>query len=186
MRGGAFKPRTSPYSFQGLGEEGLRYLSEAREQTGLPIITEVMSPEQIEQVADYSDILQVGARNTQNYSLLKALGQQYRQVTAIDNMHTHLTYLFDQRKKFGIHLWCAACKIQRFNTFLLYKIKHICDCFCSHDLFASRPRIDVTVQTLLVAAVTEIDLQCLQQGAANRGKVGRLQLVQCVQHQTPQ
>ena len=75
LRGGAFKPRSSPYSFQGLGEEGLRYLAEAREQTGLPIITEVMSPDDVELVGDYADILQVGARNTQNYSLLKALGK---------------------------------------------------------------------------------------------------------------
>lgn len=75
LRGGAFKPRSSPYSFQGLGEEGLRYLAEAREQTGLPIITEVMSTDDIELVGDYTDIFQVGARNTQNYSLLKALGK---------------------------------------------------------------------------------------------------------------
>lgn len=75
LRGGAFKPRSSPYSFQGLGEEGLRYLAEAREQTGLPIITEVMSTDDIELIGDYTDIFQVGARNTQNYSLLKALGK---------------------------------------------------------------------------------------------------------------
>ena len=80
LRGGAFKPRSSPYSFQGLGEEGLRYLAEAREQTGLPVITEVMTPEDIEIVCDYADILQVGARNTQNYSLLKALGKQSKPV----------------------------------------------------------------------------------------------------------
>jgi 3-deoxy-7-phosphoheptulonate synthase len=75
LRGGAFKPRSSPYSFQGMGEEGLRYLAEAREQTGLPVITEVMSTDEIELVGDYTDIFQVGARNTQNYSLLKALGK---------------------------------------------------------------------------------------------------------------
>jgi 3-deoxy-7-phosphoheptulonate synthase len=75
LRGGAFKPRSSPYSFQGMGEEGLRYLAEAREQTGLPIVTEVMSTDEIDLIAEYSDILQVGARNTQNYSLLKALGK---------------------------------------------------------------------------------------------------------------
>jgi 3-deoxy-7-phosphoheptulonate synthase len=80
LRGGAFKPRSSPYSFQGLGEEGLRYLAEAREQTGLPIITEVMTPEDIEVIGEYSDILQVGARNTQNYSLLRALGKQSKPV----------------------------------------------------------------------------------------------------------
>lgn len=80
LRGGAYKPRSSPYNFQGLGEEGLRYLAEAREQTGLPIVTEVMSPEDISLVGDYADILQVGARNTQNYSLLKALGKQDKPV----------------------------------------------------------------------------------------------------------
>jgi len=75
LRGGAFKPRSSPYSFQGLGEAGLRFLAEAREATGLPIITEVMSTDDIELVGEYTDIFQVGARNTQNYSLLKALGK---------------------------------------------------------------------------------------------------------------
>ncbi len=80
LRGGAFKPRSSPYSFQGLGEEGLIYLAEAREETGLSIITEVMSPEDIELVAAYTDIFQVGARNTQNYPLLKALGKAQKPV----------------------------------------------------------------------------------------------------------
>jgi len=75
LRGGAFKPRTSPYSFQGLGEEGLQYLAEAREQTGLPIVTEVMAPEQVELVASYADVMQIGARNMQNYSLLHAAGE---------------------------------------------------------------------------------------------------------------
>jgi len=80
LRGGAFKPRSSPYSFQGLGEEGLKFLAEAREQTGLPVITEVMSPEDVTLVGEYTDIFQVGARNTQNYSLLKALGKQRKPV----------------------------------------------------------------------------------------------------------
>jgi 3-deoxy-7-phosphoheptulonate synthase len=80
LRGGAYKPRSSPYSFQGLGEAGLRYLAEAREQTGLPVITEVMGTEDIEIVGEYTDIFQVGARNTQNYSLLKALGKQSKPV----------------------------------------------------------------------------------------------------------
>lgn len=75
LRGGAYKPRTSPYSFQGLGEEGLRYLAEAREETGLPVITEVMDPATVPLVAEYADILQVGSRNMQNYSLLNAIGQ---------------------------------------------------------------------------------------------------------------
>jgi 3-deoxy-7-phosphoheptulonate synthase len=80
LRGGAYKPRSSPYSFQGLGEEGLRYLAEAREVTGLPVITEVMSPDEVELVGEYADVFQVGARNTQNYSLLKALGKQTKPV----------------------------------------------------------------------------------------------------------
>lgn len=75
LRGGAFKPRSSPYSFQGMGEKGLAYLAEAREETGLAIITEVMSSEDIALVEQYTDIFQVGARNTQNYPLLKALGK---------------------------------------------------------------------------------------------------------------
>ena len=80
LRGGAFKPRSSPYSFQGLGEEGLKYLAEAREQTGLPIITEVMSSEDIELVGEYTDIFQIGARNNQNYPLLKAVGKTSKPV----------------------------------------------------------------------------------------------------------
>ncbi len=75
LRGGAFKPRTSPYSFQGLGEEGLKLLAEARRETGLPVVTEVMDPAEVDLVARYADVLQVGARNMQNYRLLTALGQ---------------------------------------------------------------------------------------------------------------
>jgi 3-deoxy-7-phosphoheptulonate synthase len=75
LRGGAFKPRTSPYSFQGLGEEGLHYLAEAREETGLSIVTEVMAPEQVALVAQYADVLQIGTRNMQNYALLHAVGE---------------------------------------------------------------------------------------------------------------
>jgi len=80
LRGGAFKPRTSPYSFQGLGEEGLKYLAEAREITGLPVISEVMTIEAIDMVAEYVDILQIGARNMQNYGLLQAVGKAKRPV----------------------------------------------------------------------------------------------------------
>ncbi len=80
LRGGAFKPRSSPYSFQGLGEEGLRYLAEAREIYGMPIITEVMAPEEVPLVASYADILQIGARNMQNYRLLQAVGRQEKPV----------------------------------------------------------------------------------------------------------
>jgi 3-deoxy-7-phosphoheptulonate synthase len=75
LRGGAFKPRTSPYSFQGLKEKGLQLLAEARAQTGLAVVTEVMAPEQVELVATYADVLQVGARNMQNYPLLEAVGE---------------------------------------------------------------------------------------------------------------
>ncbi|MGH2536009.1 MAG: 3-deoxy-7-phosphoheptulonate synthase [Candidatus Promineifilaceae bacterium] len=80
LRGGAFKPRSSPYSFQGLGEEGLRYLAEAREQTGLPVITEVMEPALVPLVCEYADVLQVGARNMQNYALLHAVGKSQHPV----------------------------------------------------------------------------------------------------------
>ena len=80
LRGGAFKPRTSPYSFQGLGVEALRYLAEARERTGLPVITEAMEPAQVDIVAEFADILQIGARNMQNYSLLNAAGRVARPV----------------------------------------------------------------------------------------------------------
>lgn len=75
LRGGAFKPRTSPYSFQGMEEEGLRLLAKAREVTGLPVVTEVINPETAELVAEYADILQIGARNAQNFALLKKVGQ---------------------------------------------------------------------------------------------------------------
>jgi 3-deoxy-7-phosphoheptulonate synthase len=80
LRGGAFKPRTSPYAFQGLGIEALRYLLEARDRTGLPTITEVMEPNQVDIVAEYADILQIGTRNMQNYSLLNAVGRVARPV----------------------------------------------------------------------------------------------------------
>jgi 3-deoxy-7-phosphoheptulonate synthase len=75
LRGGAFKPRTSPYSFQGLKEKGLQLLAEARDATGLAVVTEVMAKEQVELVAQYADVLQVGARNMQNYPLLEAVGE---------------------------------------------------------------------------------------------------------------
>ena len=75
LRGGVFKPRTSPYAFQGLGEEGLDYLAEAREQTGLPIVAEIMSQTQLDLMAKRVDVLQVGARNMQNFNLLRAIGE---------------------------------------------------------------------------------------------------------------
>lgn len=75
LRGGAFKPRTSPYSFQGMKEEGLRILAAAREETGLAVVTEVIASEDIPLVASYADVLQIGARNMQNYRLLEAVGE---------------------------------------------------------------------------------------------------------------
>jgi len=75
LRGGAFKPRTSPYSFQGLGEDGLRYLAQARAATGLPIITEIMDTRDLERVEQYADCLQIGSRNMQNFALLKEVGR---------------------------------------------------------------------------------------------------------------
>lgn len=80
LRGGAFKPRTSPYSFQGLGEEGLKILAKAREKTGLPVITEVMDTHEVDLVCKYADVLQIGTRNMQNYALLKKVGTTGRPV----------------------------------------------------------------------------------------------------------
>jgi 3-deoxy-7-phosphoheptulonate synthase len=80
LRGGAFKPRTSPYAFQGLGRQGLEILAEARKQTGLPVITEVMTVEDVPLVAEFADILQIGARNSQTFNLLDAAGRQPKPV----------------------------------------------------------------------------------------------------------
>ncbi len=80
LRGGAYKPRTSPYAFQGLGEEGLKYLAEAREKTGLPIITEIMDPRDLDSIVEYSDIIQIGARNMQNFRLLLEVGSAQKPV----------------------------------------------------------------------------------------------------------
>src|SRR4051812_22050933 len=80
LRGGAFKPRTSPYGFQGLKEEGLKILAEARAKTGLPIVTEVMDTRDVDLVARYADVLQIGARNMQNFALLEAVGAQPKAV----------------------------------------------------------------------------------------------------------
>ena len=80
LRGGAFKPRTSPYAFQGLGVEGLRLLAEAREATGMPVVTEVMEPDQVDIVSEYADMLQVGSRNMANFSLLRRVGASHRPV----------------------------------------------------------------------------------------------------------
>ena len=80
LRGGAFKPRSSPYSFQGLGQQALEILAEARAVMGLPVISEVMTPSDVETMSQYVDILQVGARNMQNYSLLQEVGRSHRPV----------------------------------------------------------------------------------------------------------
>ncbi|NVL89582.1 MAG: 3-deoxy-7-phosphoheptulonate synthase [Desulfobacterales bacterium] len=93
LRGGAFKPRTSPYSFQGLGEEGLKILARTREKTGLPIVTEVMSSSDVELVESYADVLQVGARNVQNFVLLKKVGLAKKPVLLKRGMMTTLEEL---------------------------------------------------------------------------------------------
>ncbi|MEZ6057490.1 MAG: 3-deoxy-7-phosphoheptulonate synthase [Planctomycetaceae bacterium] len=80
LRGGAFKPRTSPHAFQGMKEEGLKLLAAAREETGLAVVTEVMAPEHVDMVASYADVLQIGARNMQNYYLLSAVGETRKPV----------------------------------------------------------------------------------------------------------
>ena len=80
LRGGAFKPRTSPYAFQGLGEEGLKYLSEAKDETGLLVVTELMDARQLDMVEKYADIIQIGARNMQNFELLKEVGKSKKPV----------------------------------------------------------------------------------------------------------
>jgi 3-deoxy-7-phosphoheptulonate synthase len=88
LRGGAFKPRTSPYTFQGMEEDGLKLLAKAKEITGLPIVTEVMESSQVDMVAEYADMLQVGARNVQNFSLLKRLGKVKRPILLKRGMMT--------------------------------------------------------------------------------------------------
>jgi 3-deoxy-7-phosphoheptulonate synthase len=93
LRGGAFKPRTSPYSFQGMEEEGLKLLAKAREKTGLPVVTEVMDPAHVDLVEAYADVLQVGARNVQNFSLLKKVGQLRKPVLLKRGMMTTIEEL---------------------------------------------------------------------------------------------
>jgi len=93
LRGGAYKPRSSPYSFQGLGVEGLKLLSKARKQTGLAIVTEVMSERDVEVIAEYADIMQVGTRSMENYSLLEALGRCGRPVLLKRGMTARLEEL---------------------------------------------------------------------------------------------
>ena len=90
LRGGAFKPRLSPYDFQGLGEDGLKILKAARDETGLPIVTEVMDARHLDLVQGYADILQIGSRNMQNYSLLKELGRAAKPVLLKRGMNATL------------------------------------------------------------------------------------------------
>lgn len=88
LRGGAFKPRTSPYAFQGLGLKGLKLLGKARDETGLPVVTEVIDPRDVLWVAEYVDVLQIGARNMQNFSLLKEVGRSGKPVMLKRGMHS--------------------------------------------------------------------------------------------------
>ena len=103
LRGGAFKPRTSPYSFQGMKEQGLKLLAAPREETGLSVVTEVMTPQHVELVGRYADVLQIGARNMQNYHLLQAVGEQPKPVllkrgpsASIDEFLLAAEYILDQ------------------------------------------------------------------------------------------
>ncbi|MCF7803568.1 MAG: 3-deoxy-7-phosphoheptulonate synthase [Candidatus Marinimicrobia bacterium] len=93
LRGGAYKPRTSPYSFQGLGERGLEILAEVREETGLPVVTEALDPMSASTVAEYSDMIQIGARNMQNFSLLEAVGGLGKPVLLKRGLSANLTEL---------------------------------------------------------------------------------------------
>lgn len=90
LRGGAFKPRTSPYAFQGLGLQGLKILAKARRETGLPIVTEVIDPRDVSWVAEFADVLQIGTRNMQNFSLLKEVGRAGRPALLKRGMHSTL------------------------------------------------------------------------------------------------
>jgi 3-deoxy-7-phosphoheptulonate synthase len=90
LRGGAFKPRTSPYAFQGLGIQGLKILEKAKNETGLPIVTEVVDPRDVSWVAEFADVLQIGTRNMQNYSLLKEVGKSGRPVLLKRGMYSTL------------------------------------------------------------------------------------------------
>lgn len=90
LRGGAFKPRTSPYDFQGLGLKGLKILEKAKQRTGLPIVTEVIDPRDVSWVCEYADILQIGARNMQNFSLLKEVGKSNKPILLKRGMYSTL------------------------------------------------------------------------------------------------
>jgi 3-deoxy-7-phosphoheptulonate synthase len=88
LRGGAYKPRTSPYTFQGMGIEGLKLLAKAKKLTGLPIVTEILDPHDLDAVVEYADVLQIGARNSQNYALLKQVGKSKKPVLLKRGMAT--------------------------------------------------------------------------------------------------
>ena len=90
LRGGAFKPRTSPYSFQGLGLKGLKILEKARAETGLPVVTEVVDTRDVSWVGEYADVLQIGARNMQNFSLLREAGRSGKPILLKRGMHSTL------------------------------------------------------------------------------------------------
>jgi 3-deoxy-7-phosphoheptulonate synthase len=93
LRGGAFKPRSSPYAFQGMGEPGLQLLADARAATGMPVVTEVLDPRQVELVASYADVLQIGARNMQNFALLSEVGRSHRPVLLKRGLSATITEL---------------------------------------------------------------------------------------------
>lgn len=93
LRGGAFKPRSSPYAFQGMGREALELLAEVRQETGLPVVTEVLDPRQVELVAEFADVLQVGARNMQNFALLTEIGRSHRPVLLKRGLSATITEL---------------------------------------------------------------------------------------------
>jgi 3-deoxy-7-phosphoheptulonate synthase len=121
LRGGAFKPRTSPYSFQGMGEEGLKILAEAREETGLHIVTEVMASEQVPLVASYADVLQIGTRNMQNYALLHAVGEAKKPVLLKRGMMSTLEELLMSAEYIlshgNLHVMLCERGIRTFETY---------------------------------------------------------------------
>ena len=95
LRGGAFKPRTSPYAFQGLGLKGLKILKKAKEETGLPIVTEVIDTRDVPWVTEYADVLQIGARNMQNFSLLKEVAKAHKPILLKRGMNSTIEELLN-------------------------------------------------------------------------------------------
>ncbi len=121
LRGGAFKPRTSPYSFQGLGLKGLKILDQARRETGLPVVSEVMDPRDVDWMCDFVDILQIGARNMQNFSLLKEAGKTDKPIILKRGMHSTIKeWLFCAEyilKEGNPHVILCERGIRTFETF---------------------------------------------------------------------